>query len=117
MIWSGANSNLKRGKRIMEEITDAIYQDRIAAVDAGVCIFVKKLCPHCKNMMKVMEKFSALQPGVSLLSMDIEDNTAAAKEFEAERAPTVLVIKNGKVVATKAGLMNPKEMLAFYQGA
>lgn len=99
----------------MEELTDVTYQDRIAATDSGVCIFIKKLCPHCKNMMKVMEKFSVLQPGVSLMSIDIEDNISSAKAFEAERAPTVLVVKDGKVVASKAGLMNPKELLAFYQ--
>ena len=99
----------------MEELTDTTYQDRISATNSGVCIFIKKLCPHCKNMMKVMEKFSVLQPGVSLMSIDIEDNTDSAKAFEAERAPTVLVVKDGKVVASKAGLMNPKELLAFYQ--
>lgn len=99
----------------MEELTDTTYQDRISATNSGVCIFIKKLCPHCKNMMKVMEKFSVLQPGVSLMSIDIEDNTNSAKAFEAERAPTVLVVKDGKVVASKAGLMNPKELLAFYQ--
>jgi thioredoxin 1 len=101
----------------METLTDSTYQDRISATDAGVCIFLKKLCPHCKNMTKVLEKFSSLQPGVALMSIDIEENTESAQAFEAERAPTVLVVKSGKVVGKKGGLMNPKEMLAFYQSA
>ncbi len=99
----------------MESLTDATYKERLAATDAGACIFIKKLCPHCKNMLKVLEKFSALQPGVSLMTIDIEENVESAKAFEAERAPTVLIVKQGKVVGSKAGLMNPKEMLAFYQ--
>jgi thioredoxin 1 len=99
----------------METLTDATYKDRIAATEQGVCIFIKKLCPHCKNMLKVLEKFSVLQPGTDLMTIDIEENTDCAKAFEAERAPTVLVVKGGKVVGSKAGLMNPKEMLAYYQ--
>ena len=56
-------------------------------------------------------------PGVSLFSIDIEENPAAAQAFGAERAPTILVIKNGSVTGQKAGLMNPKEMLAFYKAS
>ncbi len=102
---------------MFEELTDATYESRFSATEAGVCIFFKKLCPHCKNMMKVLEKFSGLQPGVTLLSIDIEESMKAAEALEAERAPTILVIKNGRLVGKKAGLMNPKEMLAFYKSA
>ncbi len=34
-----------------------------------------------------------------------------------ERAPTVCVVKSGKVAAQKTGLMNPREMAAFYESA
>jgi len=101
----------------MEQLTDATFEERIAATGNGVCIFIKKLCPHCKNMLKVLEKFSALEPEATLLSIDIEDNAVAAKAYEAERAPTVLVIKGGQVVGRKSGLINPREMAAFYKGA
>jgi thioredoxin 1 len=102
---------------MIEQLTDRNFQSRIADTRQGVCVFVKKLCPHCKNMLKVVEKFSALQAGATLLSIDIEECAAAAAAFEAERAPTTLVIKEGRVVGKKAGLMNPKEMLGFYQAA
>jgi thioredoxin 1 len=39
------------------------------------------------------------------------------ERLEAERAPTIIVIKNGAVAARKAGLMNPKEMKAFFAAA
>ena len=32
-----------------------------------------------------------------------------------ERAPTLLIIKQGAITAKTAGLMNPKEFCAFYQ--
>ncbi len=96
-------------------LDDASYEAALHGCEAGVALFHKKLCPHCKNMEKVLEKFSAQAPGVSLFSIDIEENPAAAQAFGAERAPTLLVIKNGSVTGRKAGLMNPRETLAFYK--
>ena len=42
---------------MIEIITEADYKDRLAATQNGVLLFFKKLCPHCKNMEKVLEKF------------------------------------------------------------
>lgn len=99
---------------MFEELSDATFDGRIAEVKAGVCIFYKQLCPHCKNMEKVLEKFSRLQPDVTLLSVDIEQNPVSAGVCGAERAPTIIVIRDGKVAGRKAGLMNPREMAQFF---
>ena len=83
----------------------------------GVLLFFKKLCPHCKNMEKVLEKFGAAKPGIALYGIDIEENAAAAAALGAERPPTIFVIKGGEVKASKVGLMNPREMAAFFEKA
>ncbi len=102
---------------MLNQLNDSTYKTAFAETPAGVCLFFKKLCPHCLNMEKVLEKFSARMPDARLYAIDCEENTAAAQEFGAQRAPTILVLKEGRVAATKAGLMNPKEMLAFYEEA
>ncbi|MFR1533496.1 MAG: thioredoxin family protein [Bilophila wadsworthia] len=63
---------------MIEIITEADYKDRLAATQNGVLLFFKKLCPHCKNMEKVLEKFGAAKPGIALYGIDIEENAAAA---------------------------------------
>lgn len=102
---------------MIEIITEADYKDRLAATEKGVLLFFKKLCPHCKNMEKVLEKFGAAKPGIALYGIDIEENAAAAAALGAERPPTVFVIKGGEVKASKVGLMNPREMAAFFEKA
>lgn len=96
-------------------LDDNNYNAVLNDCQAGVVLFYKKLCPHCKNMEKVLEKFSAQAQGISLFSIDMEENPAATQAREAQRAPTILVVKNGAVAGQKAGLMNPREMLAFYK--
>ena len=92
---------------MIEIITEADYKDRLAATQNGVLLFFKKLCPHCKNMEKVL----------ALYGIDIEENAAAAAALGAERPPTIFVIKGGEVKASKVGLMNPREMAAFFEKA
>ena len=100
---------------MLTPLTDATCAEALAGTSAGVLLFYKKLCPHCKNMEKVLEKFAGLEPEAALYAVDIEEHTAAAGQYQAERAPTLLIIKNGQVVDRKAGLMNPKELLAWYE--
>ena len=99
---------------MIEIITEADYKDRLAATQNGVLLFFKKLCPHCKNMEKVL---GAAKPGIALYGIDIEENAAAAAALGAERPPTIFVIKGGEVKASKVGLMNPREMAAFFEKA
>ena len=96
-------------------LTDENYAYNVARIEGGVCLFFKKLCPHCKNMEKVLEKFHALEPTASLFRIDIEENSKTASICEVLRAPTLLIIKQGNVVGKKAGLMNPRELFELYR--
>lgn len=98
------------------DLTDAGYAEHIAEVERGILLFHKKLCPHCLNMMKVIEKFvAATQDAVSVMYIDSEDNPGAMRELSVQRVPTLFVIKAGKVAATKVGLMNPRELGELYR--
>jgi len=99
------------------ELNDANFEAMVAGSASGVLICYKKQCPHCMNMEKVLEKFAAKNADVKLFKLDSEENPKALAAFDSERAPTILVIKSGAVAARKAGLMNPKEMKAFFEAA
>lgn len=102
---------------MFQNLTDADYKNVFAATTAGICLFYKQLCPHCKNMEKVLEKFSARMDGVQIFTIDSEACPEAVQALQAERAPTLVIIKDGAVKTTKAGLMNPKELIALYENA
>ena len=99
-------------------ISDADFEQHLAGTAAGIILFHKKLCPHCLNMKKVIDKFTAAYKGeVAVMHIDSEENEKAMQALEVERVPTLLVIKQGKVSAKKTGLMNPKELKALYTSA
>jgi thioredoxin 1 len=89
--------------------------DSVLADQSGIVLFFKELCPFCKTLEAVFDKFSVTHPETALFRVDFEKNASLSTRFQIERAPTLLIFKNGQVVGRKAGLMNPKELKAFYQ--
>lgn len=97
-------------------ITDANGREHLERA-TGVVLFYKKLCPNCKALDKMLEKFFAANPSVPHWRIDSEECPATMKEFSVERVPTILILKEGEVAARKVGLMNLREMSDFYLSA
>lgn len=97
-------------------ITDTDYKEKLAQAD-GLLIFYKKLCPNCKALEKMLEKFLGANPDVQYIRIDSEECPDAMKAYDTERVPTLIVLRKGQVVARKVGVMNLREMTGFYQSA
>lgn len=100
---------------MFQALDDKAFGDAIQKTDNGVVIFHKKLCPHCKNMMKVLEKFHAAKPDVPIFTVDSEENPGSMQSSAIERVPTICIVRKGAVASKKTGLFNPREMTAFYE--
>ncbi len=99
------------------QLDDSNYKSTLPGIEGGIVLFFKKLCPHCKNIEKMLEKFSNIVTGLSFYSIDSEENPDAMQGCEVERVPTILVVKKGRIVARKTGLLNPREMAELYNNA
>jgi thioredoxin 1 len=97
-------------------VTDDNFRD-ILGQASGVVMFIKKLCPNCKAMEKMLAKFFDANPGIQYISVDSEECPEAMKANDVQRVPTILVLKNGTITGRKVGLMNVREMTAFYLSA
>ena len=62
----------------------------------------------------ILAKFSIKSPDTAIMTIDSEACPNAMTIAKVERVPTLVIVKAGKIVANKVGLMNPKELLALY---
>lgn len=85
-----------------------------ASLSDAILFFHKELCPHCKNMEKVLIKFSAKAPSVEIYSIDSEIHPELMKKLSFERVPTLVFVRNGEVVKVHSGLMNPRELKTLH---
>ena len=95
-------------------ITDADFKTKLEKA-SGMLLFYKKLCPNCKALEKVIEKFLLANPHIQYLRIDSEECPEAMKAFGTERVPTICVLRDGQIAAKKVGLMNLREMIEFYK--
>ena len=104
---------------VMSEATllDSVTFDEWIKSHDGIVLFHKKLCPHCKVMRTVLGKATAERPDIQLASVDSEEQPDLMARCSVERVPTLIVCRNGAVAARKSGIMNPRELLAFYESA
>ena len=100
----------------IQELTDTDFDEKTGG-KSGVLLFYKKLCPFCKALEAVLEKFAKANPEVPLFRTDFEKQPALATRFEVERAPTLFILKDGQPAQKKTGVMNPKELTTLYKQA
>lgn len=86
----------------------------IESADDAIILYHKELCPHCKNMEKVLTKFSKKTGFSHIYGVDSNEEPIRMGDYGVERVPSLLFVKKGKVVHVKTGLLNPKELAALY---
>jgi thioredoxin 1 len=108
----------KEGQVTVEDIiiTDADFKAKLEKA-TGILFFYKKLCPNCKALEKVIQKFLAANAHVAYMRIDSEECPEAMKAFGTERVPTICLLRDGQIAAKKVGLMNLREMIDFCQSA
>lgn len=73
--------------------------------------FYATWCPPCKMIDKNLKKFDKIKPSnVVIYKVDIDEQINLARKYKIKSLPTLVYIKNGKVLATKVGLRNLSEI-------
>ncbi len=97
------------GKAI--EITDANF-DEITNTDKPVLVdFWAEWCGPCKMIGPVVEELANDYEGKAIIAkVDVDSNPNTSAKFGIRSIPTLLVLKNGKIVEKQVGAV-PKSVL------
>jgi len=94
------------------EITDANF-DEITNTDKPVLVdFWAEWCGPCKMIGPVVEELATDYAGKAVIGkVDVDSNPNTSAKFGIRSIPTLLVIKNGKIVEKQVGAV-PKSVLS-----
>jgi thioredoxin 1 len=100
-------------------VTDATFSDDVLNSSTPVLLdFWAEWCGPCKKMGPALEDVSDEFEGrIKIAKMDIQENPDTPGKFHVRGIPTLMIFKEGQVVATKVGEMSKtklSEWLAEY---
>lgn len=84
-----------------ERFSDIIKGDKPVLVD-----FYADWCGPCKMMAPVIQEFSRdMGDKVRVLKVDVDRNPDAARAYNIQGVPTMILFRNGKVLWREAGVV------------
>ena len=92
-----------------EEITKENFTEKISDKNA-IVKFHATWCPNCRALEKNFNKVDLEELGVSLYKVDIEQQRELTQMYKIRALPTILYLKNGKLISTEMGVKSPSEI-------
>ncbi len=80
----------------LPDVTDANFQSEV--LDAGEPVLVDfwaPWCGPCRVVHPILEEMSAERDDVRIVSLNIDDNTETASQFDVLSIPTLILFKDG----------------------
>lgn len=84
----------------------SLIQDDLVLVD-----FFATWCGPCKMLAPVLTELASDRASLKVVKVDIDGSADLAREYGIMSVPTLMLFKNGALVAKQSGFM-PKELLS-----
>lgn len=101
------------------QISDASFEQEVLQSNVPVLLdFWAPWCGPCRMVAPVLDELAAhYGEQVKIVKMNIDDNMVTPAKFGVRSIPTLLLFKNGEVVATQVGALPQTQMQAFVDQA
>ncbi len=94
------------------EITDLSFENEVQKSDKPVLVdFWAEWCGPCRMLAPIIEEIaSEMVDKIKVVKMDVQNNPEIPSNLGIRSIPTLMLFKEGKVIATKTGAV-PKEII------
>ena len=97
-------------KKLKDEKLEDLVKEGDVLVD-----FNATWCGPCRMLEPVLEEFSDSRGKVKVISVDVDQHEAIAREYGIMSVPTLLVYRDGKLVKQNTGFVQLDEIESWFK--
>ncbi|MFZ5698728.1 MAG: thioredoxin TrxA [Pseudomonadota bacterium] len=99
-------------------VSEASFEQDVLKAELPVLVdFWAEWCGPCKMIAPVLDEVSKEYGGrLKVCKVNVDDHGAIAAKYGVRGIPTLLLLKGGKVEATKVGALSKSQLTAFIDG-
>lgn len=96
-------------------VTDSSFEDEVLKSEQVVILdFWAEWCGPCKMIGPILEELAEQYKGkLTVAKINIDDNQGTPQTYGVRGIPTLIIFKDGDVVATKVGAASKSQLEAF----
>jgi len=99
----------------IKHVSDSSFDADVLQANEPVLVdYWAEWCGPCKMIAPILEEAAVQYKGkLTIAKLNVDDNNATAAKYGIRGIPTLMLFKNGQVVATKVGALSKSQLTAF----
>ena len=100
---------------LIKHVSDASFDNDVLKTSGPVLVdYWAEWCGPCKMIAPILDDLSADYKGkVQIAKMNVDENSETPAKYGIRGIPTLMLFKDGAVVATKVGALSKSQLAAF----
>jgi thioredoxin 1 len=101
-----------------QQVTDKDFESEVLKSSTPVLVdFWAEWCGPCRALGPSLDALAAENKSIKVVKVNIDENPDAPTKYGVRSIPTLLIFKNGEVVAQTVGSMPKSDLFKWVEGA